>query len=72
MLFAMSRTKSYSPPCPLITISVGLALYSSTTKFSSGSSLKNISLNEKATLEDQLLTGTPGFGDADPPVFFVG
>ena len=29
-------------------------------------------LSEKATLEDQLLTGAPGFGDADPPMFFVG
>ena len=29
-------------------------------------------LTEKAALEEQLLTGTPGQGDADPPMFFVG
>ena len=29
-------------------------------------------LNEKASLEEQMLTGTPGLGDADPPIFFVG
>ena len=29
-------------------------------------------LTEKAALEEQLLTGTPGQGDADPPMFFAG
>jgi hypothetical protein len=29
-------------------------------------------ITEKGALEDQLLTGTPGQGDADPPMFFVG
>ena len=29
-------------------------------------------LTEKAALEEQLLTGTPGQGDADPPMFFIG
>lgn len=29
-------------------------------------------LEEKKFLEEQLLTGTPGMGDADPPQFFVG
>jgi len=29
-------------------------------------------LEEKAKLEEQLYTGTPGFGDAEPPMFFVG
>jgi len=29
-------------------------------------------LDEKAKLEEQLYTGTPGFGDAEPPMFFVG
>lgn len=29
-------------------------------------------LQEKSALEEQLLTGTPGQGDADPPMFFVG
>lgn len=29
-------------------------------------------LTEKAALEEQLLTGSPGQGDADPPMFFVG
>ena len=27
---------------------------------------------EKTTLEERLYTGTPGFGDAPPPMFFVG
>ena len=29
-------------------------------------------LTEKKELEEMLLTGTPGFGDAAPPMFFVG
>ncbi len=29
-------------------------------------------LAEKAALEEQLMTGAPGQGDADPPLFFVG
>ena len=29
-------------------------------------------LDEKKALEEMLLTGTPGFGDAAPPMFFVG
>ena len=35
-------------------------------------SLLQEGLSEKKELEQMLLTGTPGFGDAAPPSFFVG
>jgi len=36
------------------------------------SDLQSQGLQEKSALEEQLYTGSPGMGDADPPVFFVG
>jgi len=51
--------------------------YSGTQMFGGGSingaDLLSQGLEEKANLEDKLFTGaSPGFGDADPPMFFIG
>lgn len=50
--------------------------YAGTTLFGGGSpnytDLLNEGLTEKATLESSLYEGTPGLGDAEPPMFFVG
>ena len=51
--------------------------YSGTSLFGGGSinasEFKSEGLTEKKALEDQLFTGaSPGFGDAMPPMFFVG
>jgi hypothetical protein len=50
--------------------------YAGTNLFGGGapnySDLLNEGLSEKATLEASLYEGTPGFGDAAPPMFFVG
>mgnify|MGYP003674964514 FL=1 len=49
--------------------------YTGTNLFGGGSinaEMLNEGINEKAALEEQMMTGTPGFGDADPPLFFVG
>jgi hypothetical protein len=37
-----------------------------------GTELLTEGLNEKKELEAMLFEGTPGFGDADPPMFFIG
>jgi len=49
--------------------------YTGTSLFGGGAlnaDLLNEGLSEKAQLEEQLYTGAPGQGDADPPLFFVG
>jgi hypothetical protein len=50
--------------------------YTGTTLFGGGSldsGMYQEGMTEKASLEEQLLTGaTPGQGDSDPPLFFVG
>ena len=50
--------------------------YAGTNLFGGGSpnynDLLQEGIGEKATLEDKLYTGAPGFGDAAPPMFFVG
>ena len=49
--------------------------YGSTALFGGGqldTSLLQEGLTEKKELEELMLTGTPGFGDADPPMFFIG
>jgi len=51
--------------------------YTGTTLFGggsiNGSDFKSEGLEEKKALEDQLFTGaSPGFGDAMPPMFFIG
>jgi len=49
--------------------------YQGTQLFGGGGlndSLLQEGLSEKAELEQQLMEGTPGQGDADPPLFFVG
>ena len=50
--------------------------YSGTNLFGGGApnytDLLSEGLSEKASLEESLYTGTPGFGDAAPPMFFVG
>ena len=50
--------------------------YTGTTLFGGGSldaGMYQEGMTEKASLEEQLLTGAaPGQGDSDPPLFFVG
>jgi hypothetical protein len=49
--------------------------YTGTNLFGGGSinaELLQEGITEKANLEEQLYTGAPGQGDADPPLFFVG
>jgi len=49
--------------------------YTGTSLFGGGSlntDLLQEGISEKETLEQQLFEGAPGFGDADPPMFFVG
>jgi hypothetical protein len=51
--------------------------YSGTQLFGGGSinfnDILSQGLEEKRNLEEQLFSGaSPGFGDADPPMFFVG
>ena len=50
--------------------------YAGTNLFGGGApnyqDLLSEGLQEKTTLEERLYTGTPGFGDAAPPQFFVG
>jgi hypothetical protein len=49
--------------------------YSGTAMFGGGSLSTEIlaeGKEEKEKLEERLYEGTPGFGDADPPMFFVG
>ena len=49
--------------------------FSGTTLFGGGSLNNDVlaeGITEKEKLETQLYEGVPGFGDADPPMFFVG
>ena len=49
--------------------------FSGTTLFGGGSLNNDVlaeGITEKEKLETQLFEGVPGFGDADPPMFFVG
>jgi hypothetical protein len=49
--------------------------YTGTSLFGGGSLNTDVlqeGLTEKESLEQQLFEGVPGFGDADPPMFFVG
>ena len=49
--------------------------FSGTTLFGGGSvnaDMLQEGLTEKADLEQKLYEGAPGFGDAEPPMFFVG
>lgn len=58
-----------------ITIGRVRSKFQGTQMFGGGTldtSLLQEGLSEKKELEQMLLTGTPGFGDAAPPVFFVG
>ena len=49
--------------------------YTGTSLFGGGSLNTDVlqeGLTEKEALETKLFEGAPGFGDADPPMFFVG
>ena len=49
--------------------------FSGTTLFGGGTinaDMLNEGLKEKEELETKLYEGAPGFGDAEPPMFFVG
>ena len=67
----------YQYALALCKISVGRVRgkYAGTQLFGGGTvnaDLLQEGLTEKAALEEQLYTGAPGQGDADPPLFFVG
>ena len=65
----------YSLALTKITLGRIRGKYSGTGLFGGGAvdgSLLSEGLTEKESLESELMQGTPGYGDAEPPAFFVG